>query len=62
MYRETFTSKRPENYCETVKIIKGVTKIGILFINNNFLKIYAAFFKNNKTAIGLPYTQQHKNV
>lgn len=48
MYRETFTSKRPENYCETVKIIKGITKIVILFRNNNFFKLYAAFFNKAK--------------
>ncbi len=30
--------KRPENYCETVKIIKAETKIDILFKNHIFLK------------------------
>ena len=30
--------KRPENYCETVKIIKAKTKIDILLKNYIFLK------------------------
>jgi hypothetical protein len=28
--------KRPENYCETVKIIKAKTKIYIFIYNSNF--------------------------
>ena len=39
-------SKRPENYCETVKIIKAETKIDILFNNHIFLKKYPGFFKH----------------
>jgi hypothetical protein len=34
--RETFTLKRPVNYCETVKIIKAKTKIDILFNKHIF--------------------------
>ena len=34
-----------ENYCETVKIIKAVTKIDILFNNHIFLKKYHEFSK-----------------